>query len=66
MDNADEARGSTFIRRVHRKSNEADKYMVEKEDDMGQQQQVSGGFGDSQQLDEKAVEEMKQKQHEQG
>jgi len=35
-------------------------YWVEKEDDMGQQQQVSGGFGDSQHVDEETLLRLQQ------
>ncbi|CDW77488.1 UNKNOWN [Stylonychia lemnae] len=37
-------------------------YKAEKEDDMGQQQQVSGGFGDSQELDEETIQQMLKQQ----
>jgi len=41
---------------------QANPYLVEKEDDMGQQQQVSGGFGDSHEMDEVANEQLVQAQ----
>jgi hypothetical protein len=33
-------------------------YTPEKEDDVGQHQQISGGFGDSQQLDEATMQKI--------
>lgn len=44
-------------------NNLRDKYTVEREDDRGQLQQVSGGFGDSNNIDEETVKAiMKQQQ----
>jgi hypothetical protein len=38
------------------------KYTVEREDDRGQLQQVSGGFGDSNNIDEETVKKILQQQ----
>ena len=39
----------------HHDNNLRDKYTVEREDDKGQVQQVSGGFGDSNNVDEETI-----------
>lgn len=43
-------------------TNYQDKYTVEKEDDIGQIQLVSGGFGDANDLDEAALQLLAEKQ----